>query len=181
MYGRVGVLSPRWRGGTTPLRQKLYARGIWKKKIQEVFKRDNYSCKDCGYKKETDKKLIIHHVKTWAEYPKLRFENSNLVTLCEECHWKRHSKDGTSKRFISKRKPRTKTMIKCIVCGVERQEKPNRVKLGNGKFCSRKCMGNYRKEQYLGEKNPFYGKKHTNKVRQIIKNAQILRHRKNQE
>ena len=37
MYGRVGVLSPRWRGGTTPLRQKLYARGIWKKKIQEVL------------------------------------------------------------------------------------------------------------------------------------------------
>src|SRR3990167_10726327 len=104
MYGRTGILSPRWKGGVSPLRQRLYSNGIWKEKIKEILKRDGYTCQDCGYKKQSDKKLVIHHIKTWAEYPNLRFESNNLITLCEECHWKRHSKDGTAKRFISKRK-----------------------------------------------------------------------------
>jgi len=181
MYGRIGILNPNWKGGVSPLRQTLYCRSVWKEKIKEIFKRDNWTCQNCGYKNSTDKKLVVHHIKTWAEYPKLRFENSNLITLCEECHWKRHSKDGTAKRFVSKRKPRKKTMIKCIVCGKERQEKPNRIKKGFGKFCSKKCMGEYRKIQYLGKNNPFYGKKHSIKTKGIIKNVQILRHQQNKK
>ena len=27
-----------------------------------------------------------HHLKGWADYPKLRYDHSNLQALCEACH-----------------------------------------------------------------------------------------------
>ena len=37
-------------------------------------------------------------------------------------------------------------------------------------------MGIYREKQYIGVNNPFFGKHHTKEVKQIIKNAQLLRY-----
>jgi len=52
----------------------------WRK---EVFVRDYFTCQICqkvgGY-------LQAHHIKSWAKYPKLRYEVSNGITLCKECH-----------------------------------------------------------------------------------------------
>lgn len=39
---------------------------------------------DCGSKKG----LEAHHIVRWADSPKLRFEPSNGITLCQECHSK---------------------------------------------------------------------------------------------
>ena len=52
----------------------------------EVFKRDNYTCCECG---RTKCYLEAHHIKSWAKYPKLRYILSNGLTLCagdNGCH-----------------------------------------------------------------------------------------------
>ena len=92
MYGRTGESNPNWNGGNSPERQSLYARSIWKELAKSILKRDNYICQDCGI----NNKLIVHHIKEWSKYPELRFDNSNLITLCITCHKKRH-KGGDAK------------------------------------------------------------------------------------
>lgn len=53
---------------------------LWR---ENVFKKDDYTCQICntrgGY-------IEAHHIKEWSKYPKLRYEISNGVTLCEGCH-----------------------------------------------------------------------------------------------
>jgi len=56
----------------------------WK---QAVWKRDSYKCVKCG---STDK-ICAHHIKSWDNYPELRFEIDNGMTLCCSCHSKLHN------------------------------------------------------------------------------------------
>jgi len=53
----------------------------WRKK---VYSRDNNCCRwpNCNQKK----KLNAHHIKKWSEFPGLRFEVSNGITLCKYHH-----------------------------------------------------------------------------------------------
>jgi 5-methylcytosine-specific restriction endonuclease McrA len=48
-----------------------------------IFKRDEFCCQSC-YKKGV--KLQAHHIKRWADFPELRYLQSNGITLCEDCH-----------------------------------------------------------------------------------------------
>lgn len=59
----------------------------WRK---AVYKKDNYKCVKCGSKK----KLNAHHIKSWKDYPALRYEVENGITLCEECHIQYHKEFG---------------------------------------------------------------------------------------
>ena len=34
--------------------------------------------------------MEAHHVKSWAEYPKLRYQMNNGITFCKECHKEFH-------------------------------------------------------------------------------------------
>lgn len=56
---------------------------IWRRK---VLLRDGMRCTKCGSRK----RLHAHHIRQWADYPKLRYVISNGVTLCDACHKKRH-------------------------------------------------------------------------------------------
>lgn len=51
-----------------------------------VLARDG-SCRRCG----TTDALHAHHVASWKEYPELRVDISNGVTLCGPCHREHHS------------------------------------------------------------------------------------------
>ncbi|MBD3904450.1 DUF6291 domain-containing protein [Chryseobacterium sp. Ch-15] len=59
---------------------------IWRSK---VFTRDKFTCQHCC---NIGGELNAHHVKTFAEFPDLRFEVSNGLTLCKECHITEHKR-----------------------------------------------------------------------------------------
>ena len=56
----------------------------YKKWRSLVYKRDNFKCQWLGC--SIKKKLNAHHIKTWAEYPGLRFYVDNGITLCYYHH-----------------------------------------------------------------------------------------------
>lgn len=53
----------------------------WRKAVR---KRDNYKCQWPGCSSHT--KLHVHHIKRWANYPHLRFNVHNGITLCKYHH-----------------------------------------------------------------------------------------------
>jgi len=53
---------------------------------ESVFKRDDYICVECGGQGN----LHAHHLMEWAKEPSQRFNIDNGVTLCVECHSKKH-------------------------------------------------------------------------------------------
>lgn len=63
-------------------KSKFRSSSEWKKKRKEIMRRDNFSCKLCG-KKEG---LQCHHVHSLDTNWELRLENSNIITVCSECH-----------------------------------------------------------------------------------------------
>ena len=48
--------------------------------------RDNFKCQECG----AGGKLHSHHIKRWSEFPELRYDLSNGITLCKPCHQTKH-------------------------------------------------------------------------------------------
>lgn len=87
-----GENHPNWKGGIMRGRKdrNLMEYKEWRK---FVFARDNYTCVFCearnhpglGYSVQ----LEADHIKSWSEYPELRYEVSNGRTLCRLCHSKR--------------------------------------------------------------------------------------------
>src|SRR5574343_468427 len=94
MSGRTGAGNPNWKGGVSPERQRLYASGDWKAIAKWVYARDGYACVRCEARKSGPRSLHVHHLKSWADYPELRFDLDNLVTLCRDCHHDAHRKGG---------------------------------------------------------------------------------------
>lgn len=77
-----GELHPNWKGGiSTPNKLERARFRITMQKL--VFERDNYTCQMCG--SITD--LQVDHIQNWKDYIELRFEMSNLRTLCMDCHY----------------------------------------------------------------------------------------------
>lgn len=85
----------------------FYRATKWRKKRQEILKRDNFECQDCKEKGKitTDrggKQLEVHHIQELEDKPELAFEDDNLITLCKVCHNHRHGRFGSNqgkKRF----------------------------------------------------------------------------------
>ncbi len=92
-----GEKSHFWKGGITPLNIKIRELREYKNWIKAVFKRDGYTCQNCGRKVV---ELNAHHLKPFY---KIRDENriktvkqaikcnelwdiKNGVSLCETCH-----------------------------------------------------------------------------------------------
>lgn len=87
----AGAAHPRWKGGVTEAskRERSSARYVaWRK---SVYQRDHYTCQQCG---QVGGKLNAHHIKGWADFPDLRYERSNGVTLCKACHDRHHAKEA---------------------------------------------------------------------------------------
>ena len=63
-----------------------------------VYKRDGY---DCVIKDEhCFGRLEAHHIKSWAKYPKLRYEISNGITLCKYHHPRTRKEEKEQAKFL---------------------------------------------------------------------------------
>lgn len=86
----IGNKNHNWKGGISKSykteRQLLMETIEYKLWREAVFKRDNYQCIWGG--KEHGNKLNADHIKSWRDYPELRFAIDNGRTLCIFCHRK---------------------------------------------------------------------------------------------
>lgn len=103
LKGKRGAAIPTWKGGITPERQSVYGSQEWKEAVKAVWKRDNATCQRCKKHHNTAQHrgtFDIHHIAGF-EHVALRCEVSNLVLLCEACHYWVHSNDNTERMFRS--------------------------------------------------------------------------------
>jgi hypothetical protein len=91
----VGIKNGNWKGGTSRIYKNGYYSSEYINWRKNVFERDNYTCQKCG-KAEY---VTAHHIKSFAKYPELRFEISNGITLCQECHSLTDNYKGRAKKI----------------------------------------------------------------------------------
>ena len=58
-----------------------------------VFERDNFTCQICH---KSGCQLEAHHIERWVDNVARRFDVTNGITLCKECHRKLHGKERKS-------------------------------------------------------------------------------------
>ena len=79
-----GENHPNWKGGISKLKRYRHFEDKQIKKWRlNIFTRDNFTCQNCG---ERGCLLNAHHLKSWANYPELRYKIDNGVSLCKDCH-----------------------------------------------------------------------------------------------
>ncbi len=92
---RCGAKNNKWKGGISRAYKTGYGSTKYKIWRKSIFERDGYTCQIC---KNVGGCLNAHHIKSFAHYPKLRFDLNNGVTLCEECHKLTHNYKGKNIR-----------------------------------------------------------------------------------
>ena len=76
----------------------IAAQSDWR---NQVFIRDNYTCRRCG---KIGGELHAHHIKSWALFPELRFDVENGKTLCKyPCHRDEHIETGNPVGLLNKK------------------------------------------------------------------------------
>jgi len=90
MYSKRGKAHPNYKNGKYTAEKKRYwGTSEYQQWRKAVYKRDKYACQKCGDNKGNN--LNAHHVKSFVDYPKLRYKISNGITLCDKCHQLIHS------------------------------------------------------------------------------------------
>lgn len=79
-----GERHSRWKGGITPKNMQIRNMAEYRSWREAVFARDDWTCQKCLVK---GGQLNAHHIKAFAKHPELRFQLTNGVTLCKECHF----------------------------------------------------------------------------------------------
>ena len=86
-----------WQGGKSITNDRRDS-NKYKQWRNAVYKKDNYRCALCGSKE----KLNAHHIKSWKDYPELRYNIDNGTTLCEKCHILYHQQYGYNNKKEAK-------------------------------------------------------------------------------
>lgn len=95
---RSGSACNFWKGGVTTERAKI---GRWtSKQAAKVHKKTNYTCSHCGFNSGENYKgkLHVHHIKPIVDHPDLAYDVDNLTTLCVQCHYDWHTREGGEMR-----------------------------------------------------------------------------------
>lgn len=77
--------NPNWKGGKTRETQCARSTSKYKQWCKDVYKKDWYTCQCCGESKNIVKNA--HHIINFSDNENHRYEISNGITLCKECHY----------------------------------------------------------------------------------------------
>ncbi len=105
---RRGEKAWNWKGGIGRNKHGNIKDKKWRK---QIFKRDNYTCRECYGQGGT---LNAHHIKSWKKYPEKRYDLDNGITLCFECHKKTDTYAGKGMkkcRLVEQLQNKTKKLI----------------------------------------------------------------------
>lgn len=97
--GLAGDKNPSWKGGVSSLSKRVRNSIEYKLWRESVFKRDNWSCLECGSRGVY---LHAHHIKPFSLFPELRFAIDNGATLCVPCHEKTPTYKGKIKNYAQR-------------------------------------------------------------------------------
>lgn len=87
-----------WKGGVTEYNHSLRHTKEYNEWRFSVYKRDHYTCQHCDSKCDS-KMIVAHHIKFFNDYPELRYDVDNGITLCRSCHKKLHKEIGEDTQF----------------------------------------------------------------------------------
>lgn len=78
-----GAENVNWKGGVTPINEKIRKSVEYKLWWKACLERDDYTCVFCG---KRGGELHVDHIKPFSLFPELRFAIDNGRTLCVPCH-----------------------------------------------------------------------------------------------
>ena len=92
-----GEKNVNWKGGFNGVQNIRWCPEYteWRKK---VFRKDNFTCQDCGNKMTYKNPLHAHHIIKFSDSIEFRFDVDNGLTLCKKCHLERHKTGWKPKR-----------------------------------------------------------------------------------
>jgi len=89
--GKFGKEHPRWVKDREKLKKQERNDGAYYAWRREVWLRDNFTCKIAN--PECAGRIEAHHILGWTEYPELRYQTNNGITLCQAHHPKGRAKE----------------------------------------------------------------------------------------
>lgn len=78
-----GEDSPYWKGDAVDANRRARNSSEYDEWRKSIFEKDDYTCQCCGLRGNS---LNAHHLKDFATFEDLRFDISNGITLCVDCH-----------------------------------------------------------------------------------------------
>jgi len=78
----------------------FYRSPAWRRLRAVALERDPHICQDClqqkrmGARIRARRAVVVHHILPRETHPELALELTNLVSLCDACHNKRHPEKG---------------------------------------------------------------------------------------
>lgn len=86
-----GEKAYNWKGGVRTEQERIRSSPEYRSWQRSVFERDNWTCQKTG---QRGGRLQSHHIRNFSEYPDLRFNADNGITLSVESHNEFHKKYG---------------------------------------------------------------------------------------
>jgi 5-methylcytosine-specific restriction enzyme A len=70
----------------------FYNSGLWQHIREDILDEQHHECQLCKAKGLYSEAVTVHHIKYVRQHPELALTKSNLMSVCDECHFNIHHK-----------------------------------------------------------------------------------------
>lgn len=120
MAGKEHTHSPKWMELESAFHRSIRGKGWWNFR-KMIFDKRGYKCQKCGDTGSGGRRfkgLHVHHIKDQKKHKHLKFEPSNVVILCQECHNREHNDKFVTEFYYKKNSLVNDTRQRDQVAGV---------------------------------------------------------------